>query len=229
MYRASKVALIAMAVALAMAGLAQAEELKVEAGYNFLTTSPGSYTTISLPAGFFGKKNGIPSDAITDRRIALEGRPIGSLGLGPRSNLVVGAGDCHSRGGHYHCHEDAVEFANVDTISRISGTTIGKDGVGRVTLQMVALSLQTPEGAPLKVTFGDQEPSYFRAVLTHDNSVEQTIGSVTLNRYSKRGGIMEVELPVAFKIMFTSRSGRFGPVALRTALLSDDNGFTVGR
>ena len=228
MSRTSKVTLIALAVVLAMVGLAQAEEMTIEAGYNFLATSPGSYTTISLPAGFFGEKNGTPSDAIGERQIQLEGRPIGTLGLGKSSNLFVGAGDCHSKGGHHHCHEASLELRNVDTISKISGTTIrGGRGVSTVTLQMVALSLQTPKGAPLKVTYGDEKPSSFRAVLTLDNSVEQEVGSMTLSRTRAKGGTMEVVLPVAFKVLFTSRSGSFGPVALSTALLSDDNDFTL--
>ncbi len=228
MLRGNKFILIALVAALATVGLAHAEEMKVEPGYNFLATSPGSYTTITLPAGFFGEKNGIPSDAIVDRRIDLEGRPFGSLGLEPQSNLVVKAGDCHSKGGHHHCHEATPEHERIDTITKVGGTSVSSvGGTGTTTLQMVALSLQTPQGSPLTVTYGDQKPSTFRVVLTHDSSVDQEVGSVTLKRKQDNGGIMEVELPVAFKALFTSRGQRFGPVALNTTLLSDDNGFTV--
>lgn len=223
---------IAVSVTLAalLSGAAsEARELKIEAGYNFLATTPGSYTTVSIPAGFFGEKNGVPSDPLVNVRVALEGRPIGTLGLSPASTVEVEAGNCHSRGGHHHCHEVAPEGTNVDTITRVSGgalRTIGDSA--EVSLQFVALSLQTPASAPIEVTYGKEAKAQFRAVLTLDESVEQPVGSIKLHRQTADGGIMEVELPVRFKVLFTGGPAeRFGPVALSTVLESDDNRFTV--
>lgn len=229
--RFCKPAALALAAVLLSVGLAQSAELKIDAGYNFLATTPDSYTTVSIPAGFFGEKNGVPSDPLVNVRVELVGRPTGKLGLSPASGLKVEAGNCHSRGGHHHCHEVAPTGEQVDTITRVSSARLDKIGdTAEVTLQIVMLSLETPESAPLEVTYGNQEPSSFRAILTLDEKVEQPVGSIRLHRKSEKGGIMEVELPVKFKVLFTGgRDERFGPVSLSTVLASDDNGFEIAR
>lgn len=232
--RSWQTAVLALAAVVLTAGASRAggitppPTLEVDAGYNFLATTPGSFTTVTIPEGFFGEKNGTPSDAIVDRRVELEGRPIGKMGLSPSSGLVVAAGNCHSGGGHHHCHKATPLSADIDTITKVSAATLNRIGDrADVTLQIVALSLQTPESAPLKVTYGEEEPSYLRAVLTLDGS-EQPVGSITLTRTRVDGGIMEVDLPVDFNVIFTGGpSERFGPVSLETVLASDDNGFTI--
>jgi len=227
--RTWKTAAFALAALLLSAGLAQAGTLVVDEGYNFLKTTPRSYTTVSIPQGFFGDKNGVPSDPIVNRVVELEGRPIGSLGLSPRSGVIVAAGNCHSKGGHEHCHAPSPLNADIDTITTIGGASIAKVGdTAEVTLQIVALSLQTPEKAPVEVTYGGKDPSYFRALVALDPSQSQPIGSIRLHRTKDDGGIMEVEMPVKFQVLFTGgRAERFGPVSLSTVLESDDNGFTV--
>jgi len=223
-----KAFLFAAGAALLLATSASAAPLKIEAGHNFLKTSPGSYTTLSIPAGFFGQKNGVQSDAIVERRVALEGRPIGSLGLSPASNIQVGAGNCHSEGGHHHCHENSDNLESIDTISRVNSVTLNSIGsTGTVSLQFVALSLQTPRNAPLRVTFGGQNPTDYNLILTLDPNKTQTVGSIVLKRTSTNGGNMAVNLPVDFRVSFTGGSQTVGPVSLNAVLTSNDNTFTV--
>ena len=223
-----KAFLVAVGAALLLGASADAAPLKVQAGYNFLKTSPGSYTTLSIPAGFFGQKNGVPSDAIIDRRVSLEGRPIGALGLSPASNIAVSAGDCHSGGGHYHCHEDSANLESVDTISRVGTVTLSEVGsTATVSLQFVALSLQTPRSAPLRVTYGGQNPTDYNLILTLDPNKTQTVGSIVLKRTSTNGGSMGVTLPVDFRVSFIGGSQTIGPVSLNAVLRSTDNTFTV--
>ncbi len=226
-----KIAAVVAVAVLLLSTVAQAGPLHVRPGYNFLATPTGtSYTTVSLPAGFFGQKNGVPSDPIVDRIVRLEGRPTGSLGLEGRSSVRIAAGNCHSRGGHHHCHENATSLTGVDTITLIGGTSLGSIGDrNRVTLQIVSLSLQTPGPEPLVVTYKDEPPSLFHLILNLDPTVTQDVGHIWFNRTEEDGGIMEVALPVAFKVVAFDSDGRkrFGPVSMSTVLESKDNGFTV--
>lgn len=226
------VALFALGIMLLFGGGAHAQTaITIQPGYNFLATAPGSYTTIDIPQGFFGTKGGVPSDAIVQRRVALVGRPMGTLGLSPRSNIVVSAGDCHSKGGHYHCHEDSTDGSLVDTITRVSGTQLNEGGTATVSLQFVALALETPASAPLKVTYGGSNPSSFKMLLSLDPSQQQPVGSITLTRTAPRGGRMAVNLPVKFRAAFSAvgeTSNRtLGPISLSTNLESTDNTFTL--
>jgi hypothetical protein len=224
---------LALAVAgLVCVGAAQAETMVIQAGYNFLTTAPGSRVPITLPAGFFGTKNGVESDPIYERLVPLVGRPIGSLGLSPRSNLQVGAGQCHGEGGNgeWHCHEDSAQLQTIDTITRVSGATLESVGsTARLALQFVALSLQTPDSKPVEVTYGGENPEYYRMVLKLDPGQTQDVGSIDVTRTSGNGGSMVVVLPVKFQATFSGSGSQspLGPVPLQAVLESNDNTFTL--
>jgi len=225
-----RIVILLVAATLIFAGLAQAKPLQVKEGYNFLATSPGSYTTISLPGGFFGEKDGVESDPIVELRIQIEGRPIGRKNLSGVTDISIEAGSCHSRGGHHHCHENAVFAKSVDTITRSGAVTLDKiNDRASATLEVIAVSMRTPAGSPLEVTYGGKSPSYFDVILNNAPDVKQDLGTVWFNRTRKSGGVLEVEMPVNFEVSFTDSYGtlRFGPVNYSTVLASKDNRFVI--
>lgn len=226
--RSWKIAAFALTVVFLAGCQEKKNPLVIEGGHNFLATTSGSFTTVSLPEGFFGEKNGVPSDPIVDQVVTLVGRPTGSQGLSPQTNILVTAGSCHSGGGHHHCHKNALD-EEVDTITRIGSATLENIGDNAtVALEIVALSLQTSDDEPLKIAYGEEEPSYFQASLTLGASVSQEEGSITFNRTKEDGGTTRVTMPVNFEVVFTSEtSEQVGPVALSATLESSDNDFAV--
>ncbi len=197
-----------------MFGQAMAQQpLVIQPGQEGFVTRPGSLTTLpDLPIGFFGTKNGIPSNPIATQKIAVRSGP-NLVALPTLTDFLVGPG-CHGGAGHTHCYMEKriVNVPTYDTVvERTKGGSIGIAGTLLAEVKMVHLSLQSV--APIKVQYGSSTPtgtppvsSFFDIFLSLDGP--QAVGKSALQRNrDTSSGTMDVALPVNYKVTFREVDG----------------------
>lgn len=206
-----KLGLTAVIAVLAVTSLlvrqAAAVPLVIPSGFDFFMSGPGTFFTLPvLPDGFFGSKNGTPSDPTPSQVVDGVGNPPTTL-IPPPKIIFVPAPTCHVSGAA--AEADCVSIPvligsspnDFSTVIQRGGTTLPNIGDSdTVPIEIVELHLVSVN--PITVTYGTQPDSFFDVFVDLNPSVPQTPGSLDLTRTGKRSGTMDTELPVAFRLTF---------------------------
>lgn len=182
-----RISLLIAVTLLCFPSIAAAQD--IEAGCDCWQTEPGTQVSLpELPEGFFGHKNGFPSDAIPPQVISVRGEPL------PDSVILAHCPDALIiRITWYDAHGTPVSPDDRHRVSRrkqVVGVEpfdtivcrpdpINFDGIGvpqPVPIELIELSLRSY--APIRVTFGDQPASLYDVTVTEDG--EQYTGQMTL-------------------------------------------------
>ena len=179
------------------------DPIQITSGLNLRRAIPGAspnlgtYIDIDLPQGFFGQKNGVPSDALASRMF-LAGQPVDIDG-DPTNLKIFGVAE-HEGDNEKHPTEE--DLQNPDTIIAVSGAALGGiDDTSVVPIQIEQLSLFTAD--TFSVTYGAEAPSSFDLFIDLSESA-QLPGHIDLTRTGLHTAVGESSLPVTARLTFTN-------------------------
>jgi hypothetical protein len=181
-----------------------------------------------LPSGFFGSKNGTPSDATPQQLIGVRGNPLPTatiMNLCPnaitytttwldRHGTPVAPNDKHA----VSQQSQPAGVEPIDTIvcrtAAVCFTAIGNPET--VPIELVELSLVSMN--PITVTYGTQPSSSFDMHITE--SGPQAAGSMDLTPTqfgpTVQGNVLLNSLPIDFRVQFVDTAGFFPVFSLPT-------------
>jgi hypothetical protein len=207
---------LSLVITVSFLALATSASAQLAMNSDCWVTDPGSSTieVPAIPSGFFGSKNGTPSDPFGPAVLPVFGVPLspsefancGCADYPPMEFIwvdphgtPVAADDQHAVGQAL----SPVDLSDTDTcVVRLNDATfVGGVGVPEpVDIQLVELSLVS--GAII-ITYGIEPPSFYEVFVTEDGPQSQGTITVTPDIVSPPEGSMILDgLPVAYQLSF---------------------------
>ncbi len=169
--------------------------------------------TNPIPSGFFGTKDGTPSDPAFGT-IVLQGLPlITTAPTGSRDFQPVGPFNEVAQLARHGVLDSRQGRGMPDTIvRRLSDVTLGDPGTppatGTIPIEIVALSLQSVQ--PIRVTYGISNAPSFFDVSVSLSPTTQMQGTMMVSRTSTFSGTFMSNLSVNSMVTFVNRAGPGG-------------------
>ena len=222
-----------VAVAVLLLSTVPAGAQGVPAGVDCWLTESGSTAALpEFPAGFFGIKNGTPSDLIPAQTIDVEGNPADPPTCPCQNNTMVQWVDQHGNpvepGDLHAVQQVPVPGDPFDTcVERLQDATF-PGGVGTaetIDIEIVALSLRSVN--PITVTYGAEPVSLFDVFITLDGP--QAMGQLQLTPTQldpPAGEVVLPGLPVNYQLELREVGGSaaFFQNGLNTAFMNPREG-----
>jgi len=178
--------------------------LIISPGLVDFTVAPGTIFNLNAPEGYFGTKNGKPSDAVIDPGFQF-GTGTPSSFTGSRSNLdagIVSIQDFHFSIRMESSSAKLPQCCSGSVVMKTEGATFTATGQQQnVPIEILSFSLQ--DVTPLQITYGGVFPTFFDVFVTLDPNSTQHPGSLSMTSTDSNSGIFSITLPVAYQIRFS--------------------------